>query len=121
MLTDYQELYDNVSAVLDSAKIELLERNRRRDNGSLLEKLVLRVYTLAGNTLERYFVGLLYDATLQTSNDGVLDDYWLGVLQKLCLLYEDRRHDRSAAKMRRLKDKFERLSSSRYGVLGFRV
>jgi hypothetical protein len=111
---DYKEMYEDVCVILDSAKTDLAERDRKRQHGILVERLVLKAYTLAGNTLERYFVGLLFDVTSRSSNEDTMDDFWLGVLQRLCLLYEDRRIDRSPARMKRIKDRFERVSAGRY-------
>jgi hypothetical protein len=112
-MIDHQELYNNLSLVLDTAKEEIQQRDRRRNTMGIVERVIMFAQNAAGHSLENYFTGLIFDLAVANSNEDLLDDFWLGVLLKLLLLLENSRTDTSVIRVKRLANHFDSITAGR--------
>ena len=91
----------------------MVERDRRWEGAGIAKRMMLYAQGKLRKPLETRYVSLLFDVTCSYSDENDLDEYWLGVLAKLCLHYETGQLDRSQRKIKRLRAQFEQLMLSR--------
>ena len=113
MIMDHGDLYENIALVLDKAKEEMQQRDRQKHSAGIVERVLMYAQNATGHSLECYFTGLIFDVTASKSGESPLDEYWLGVMQKIILLHEKNRPDTSPARIKHLTVHMETMAVER--------
>ena len=129
-MADHKDVVDAIFAILDLAKDKIQEHQRRMENANLVSKIFVRLMQQMqfGRQVEGTLAGMVFDAMAAAAGDEVggegegegegegllrpsesLDDFWLGVLFKVMLLYESKNPDKSQARVQRLESVFDSI------------